>query len=446
MMRMGFMCRVRFLSVSFLVVLCCLYTTSCAADSSNQTTTTTTTQVCGSTIDSNGQQETYCVQPSNSASELDQENRTSFCLPDGLCWDSLDVALVDKFHDPTKETYHVELINPVPFGSAQRVKEVDNAKNKTVQILGETYQYMMGLFKNDTAESFRDGCHCRNDNCALWAANGECENNPDYMLLYCAPVCQSCHHLSVEHRCPYDEDVPTVWGPGDLNKMFERITTDPFYVEKYQPNILSQPPEGPWVVTMENVVSQEECEKMIELATAQGFNPSNQTGEKNFDGTYGDVKNDERTSSNAWCMDECYSHPLHQNVVQRVENITDISDANSEYWQLLQYQVGQFYAEHHDYIPFHFERSHGVRIITVFLYLSDVEEGGGTHFNTLGITVPPKRGRVVIWPSVLDEDPNVMDPRTQHEALPVKKGIKYGANAWIHQRDYKEPFSRGCAA
>ncbi|KAG7342496.1 2-oxyglutarate/Fe(II) oxygenase [Nitzschia inconspicua] len=92
--------------------------------------------------------------------------------------------------------------------------------------------------------------------------------------------------------------------------------------------------------------------------------------------------------------------------------MTDISDANSECWQLLQYQVGQFYAEHHDYIPLHLERTHGVRIITVFLYLSDVEEGGGTHFNTLGITVPPKRGRVVIWPSVLDDDPNVKDPRT----------------------------------
>ncbi|KAG7342497.1 hypothetical protein IV203_007590 [Nitzschia inconspicua] len=62
--------------------------------------------------------------------------------------------------------------------------------------------------------------------------------------------------------------------------MFERITTDPFYVEKYQPNILSQPPEGPWVVTMENVVSQEECKKMIELAPARGYDPSNQTGEK----------------------------------------------------------------------------------------------------------------------------------------------------------------------
>lgn len=35
----------------------------------------------------------------------------------------------------------------------------------------------------------------------------------------------------------------------------------------------------------------------------------------------------------------------------------------------------------------HTERQQGVRTLTVFLYLNDVEEGGGTEFPTLGITV-----------------------------------------------------------
>ena len=60
-------------------------------------------------------------------------------------------------------------------------------------------------------------------------------------------------------------------------------------------------------------------------------------------------------------------------------------------------------------------------------------------------TVMPKQGRVLIWPSVLDEDPNQPDPRTLHEALVVEKGVKYGANAWIHMRNFFEPWSRGCA-
>jgi hypothetical protein len=69
--------------------------------------------------------------------------------------------------------------------------------------------------------------------------------------------------------------------------------------------------------------------------------------------------------------------------------------------------------------------------MTVFLYLNDVEEGGGTYFKDLDITVQPKTGRAVVWPSVRDEFPDRKDPRTSHEALPVKKGIKYGGEKYI---------------
>jgi len=44
-------------------------------------------------------------------------------------------------------------------------------------------------------------------------------------------------------------------------------------------------------------------------------------------------------------------------------------------------------------------------------------------------TVTPKRGRALIWPSTLDENPDHKDPRTNHQALPVAKGIKYGTHA-----------------
>jgi prolyl 4-hydroxylase len=152
-----------------------------------------------------------------------------------------------------------------------------------------------------------------------------------------------------------------------------------------------------------------------------------------------------RTSSNAWCVEDCYKDELNQNVLRTVENITGIPENHSEYWQFLKYEVGQFYGEHHDFIPFHLNRYQGARILTVFLYLNDVTEGGGTRFTKLGITVQPKRGRVVVWPSVYDHDPTKRDARTHHEALPVKEGIKYGANAWIHARDFKAVYDGGCS-
>lgn len=80
----------------------------------------------------------------------------------------------------------------------------------------------------------------------------------------------------------------------------------------------------------------------------------------------------------------------------------------------------------------------------MYLYLNDVEAGGGTNFDRLGITVMPKRGRALLWPSVTNDDPHKKDHRTTHQALPVEKGIKYGANAWFHQRDFKTPNADGC--
>ena len=67
-----------------------------------------------------------------------------------------------------------------------------------------------------------------------------------------------------------------------------------------------------------------------------------------------------------------------------------------------------------------------------------------TNFPGLDITVEPKRGRVLIWPSVFNEDPDAKDSRTEHQALPVEKGIKFGANAWLHQRDFKTPYAVSC--
>lgn len=56
----------------------------------------------------------------------------------------------------------------------------------------------------------------------------------------------------------------------------------------------------------------------------------------------------------------------------------------------------------------------------------------------------PKQGRILLWPSVLDSDPNRSDRWTLHQALPVEKGIKYGANGWLHLREYKSVHDAGC--
>jgi prolyl 4-hydroxylase len=225
--------------------------------------------------------------------------------------------------------------------------------------------------------------------------------------------------------------------------MFEKIAFSLEY-QQYEPVVVSRPPEGPWMIVFENIISDEEAKRLIELGGLQGYERSADVGAEKPDGTFEQNVNSGRTSTNAWCLGECNEDPVAQRVIKRIENITGIPEVNSENLQLLRYENNQFYQTHSDYIPYQVDRPMGARILTFYMYLSDVEEGGGTSFPYVNKTVTPKRGRAALWPSVLNEDPNSKDSRTNHQALPVIKGVKYGANAWIHQRDYKEASKKGC--
>ena len=126
--------------------------------------------------------------------------------------------------------------------------------------------------------------------------------------------------------------------------------------------------------------------------------------------------------------------------------------------QVLKYETGQFYRRHHDQNS-PATSMWGPRIYTFFMYMNDADTpepgkaasaggealtGGETHFPVLNLTVKPKMGRALLWPSILDQTPLVRDDRTDHEALVVTGGIKYAANYWLHLYDFQEANALGC--
>lgn len=151
-----------------------------------------------------------------------------------------------------------------------------------------------------------------------------------------------------------------------------------------------------------------------------------------------------RTSSTAWCdPHSCQRDPILAAVRRRIANLTLVPERNAEHLQVLKYDTGQFYKTHHD------QNSPttsywGPRMYTFFMYLNDCEGGGQTHFPRLNISVAPRRGRALLWPSVLNEDPNLRDDRTEHEAVAVSAGRKYAANYWLHMYDFQLANDRGC--
>lgn len=351
------------------------------------------------------------------------------------------------------------------FGTEQRLPPASKGDNdeheKASDRLNQSINYMRAVWSDEKFQRVRHKCRNQHEDCTFWASLGECEENPDYMRTNCAPACFTCDLLDISNRCPILPSNPSIWKPGDLNALMETIVDNADgsgEYEKYNPKALSRPKvkqdgtlalgattDGPWVVLLENFVQEAEADRLVELGRKQGYDRSADVGKEKPDGSHESSVSDSRTSHNTWCqLKSCIEDPLVAPVIERVAKVSKTEVTNSEYLQLLQYEPGQYYRQHHDYIPHHIHMPCGVRILTLFIYLNDVEEGGGTHFPLLNLTVQPKKGSAVLWPSVLDHAPESKDGRTDHEALPVIKGIKYGANAWIHNRDFKGAFAMNC--
>jgi len=351
---------------------------------------------------------------------------------------------------------------------------------ETVNVLINTAYYMQNIVMNTENElyhSVRNGA-CKNEDemCAVWAAEGKCDEESGFykwMTIHCGPVCQTCELMDFQIRCPIPEGAVDALssGGGDngLHALFERIAGERNLTQEqigggmenldYTVEVFSRPGgskndsashviDGPWVVTLDNFLSAEECEKLIELGQSRGYENSMETSTLSNGNLEEEKVTGARTSTNAWCDDEplessstsCKEDPIMKEVWNRIALVTGIPVENSENLQLLHYTPGQFYKAHNDYIAAHTYGPSGPRVLTFFLYLNDVEEGGGTNFPELApgaapLTVQPKRGKALIWPSVLDEDVNAEDERTRHEALIVGMGFKYAANAWLHLRD-----------
>jgi hypothetical protein len=257
---------------------------------------------------------------------------------------------------------------------------------------------------------------------------------------HCARTCGVCPGVAGrnprvvrEERCRRDNHSAAM-PVGALEPLFERILSD---YPQYKPKLLSA---SPHVLHLEDFLSAEEAEA-FQRVCKESFERS----------LAGDQLNPVRTSFQCWCnFPKCYTDPVVHRVTRRINELTGTPYDNGEDLQIVRYEPGQFYRRHHDqntavWTP------QGPRILTFFMYLNDPDAGGETAFPTVRspdgdghLVVRPKLGHAILWPSVLSERPMEADSRTDHEAMPVHEGVKFGANMWIHQFSFKTPSERGC--
>mmetsp|Transcript_50764 Transcript_50764/g.152871 ORF Transcript_50764/g.152871 Transcript_50764/m.152871 type:complete len:418 (-) Transcript_50764:79-1332(-) len=342
---------------------------------------------------------------------------------------------------------HRPFLRDVDFGVKQVIPDDVSIQHtqRVLRMLIDSLAYMERIRHDPAYDNVRDECVNHSEECTSWAAMGLCERNFPFTPLFCGPACRDCDVHDVEKRCPVDPDGFDSLGPGDLNALFERIMNHSGIRRRFRPRALSRPPHGPWVVELSDFLGSDECDRLIAHGHVAGYERSVENDPTQSGGSGDGVVTNGRTSSSAWCEKECEEDAEVHNVVERMSHAVDLPWDNAEYMHLLRYQPGEYYVEHHDYVPHESKRPYGVRVATAYLYLNDVPAGGGTRFPRLGnLTVYPEKGKMLLWANVLDEDPRLRDDRTVHEALPVESGEKYGANVWFHMRDFREPMQRYC--
>mmetsp|Transcript_39945 Transcript_39945/g.96405 ORF Transcript_39945/g.96405 Transcript_39945/m.96405 type:complete len:504 (+) Transcript_39945:2499-4010(+) len=197
---------------------------------------------------------------------------------------------------------------------------------------------------------------------------------------------------------------------------------------------------GPWIVTIEDFVTQDQVDALKGHGERQGYSRS-YDGVQKDDGSWERIPVEWRTSGESFCnTPQCLEDPIVTDLMTNVTSTLGIPESHCDYLQLLKYTTGQFYKEHNDYDAHQVFASAGARSITWYMYLSTVPEGGETQFPRIPIKVAPKQGRVLVWSNIRDDDPIEEDLLARHEALPVisKDSLKYGATAWFHSQNIRQ--------
>jgi predicted 2-oxoglutarate/Fe(II)-dependent dioxygenase YbiX len=112
----------------------------------------------------------------------------------------------------------------------------------------------------------------------------------------------------------------------------------------------------------------------------------------------------------------CYKTFIEPKYQSKVKNL--------EPTQFLSYPVGGHYIEHND--SENFENGEWVRIanrdISILFYLNDNYTGGELEFTTLGLTIKPKTGMMIAFPSYKE---------FAHKVHPVTSGRRYSLVTWL---------------
>ena len=182
----------------------------------------------------------------------------------------------------------------------------------------------------------------------------------------------------------------------------------------------------PRVVVFADVLSDAECDELVELAgarLARSHTVDTATGESEV--------NEARTSEGMFFTRGEF--PVCARLEARLAALVNWPVENGEGLQVLRYRPGAEYKPHYDYFdpaqpgtPTILKRG-GQRVATIIVYLNTPTRGGGTTFPDAKLEVAPQKGHAVFF----SYDRPHPATRSLHGGAPVLEGEKWVATKWL---------------
>ncbi len=243
---------------------------------------------------------------------------------------------------------------------------------------------------------------------------------------------QNCMSLHGEINSQYTQNEFIDW-----QRFFETITnlTHPYLRDA---RILNR--ETPWVVEFPHYLTNDEVNELIRIAQVEGYRIEDEHPKH--------IRDVNVTNCDSI---RCMRQPIVTELYRRVSEFTGFHPNNFESMEFIDYGPGQHYVWHADEYSWKHPIQDplavlaGPRLLTMFHYLSDVDEGGETAFAGLDTTgktkrlaVIPQKGKLIMWAN-MQSHWRFHDPTAIHSALPVRKGRKLAGTLWVHASGFRIP-------
>lgn len=184
------------------------------------------------------------------------------------------------------------------------------------------------------------------------------------------------------------------------------------------------------IFTIDNFLTEDECDYICE-----SIEKNNYRSQVAGNGDSASTVLDTRTSNTSTLSD---NDPIIKMINEQISNELNIPYKNGETLQGQIYQVGQEFKHHTDWFTGDGYINHclasGQRTWTCMVYLNDVEEGGGTDFPNIELTLTPKKGKAVFW-SHFDSN-GKENLNNLHAGLPVIKDKKIIITKWFREKEW----------